>query len=55
MAAMIKAVFFRYRIETAILILPVPTMIAFAQLRGSFPNALAGFGKLLYDWCLSRL
>ncbi|KAI0250613.1 hypothetical protein BJV78DRAFT_542229 [Lactifluus subvellereus] len=44
MAAMIKAVFFRHRIETAVLILPVATMIAFAQLRGSFPNAPVGFG-----------
>ncbi|KAH9973830.1 hypothetical protein BGW80DRAFT_225801 [Lactifluus volemus] len=43
MAAMIKAVVFGYSIETAVLILPIATMIAFAQLRSSFPDAPAGF------------
>jgi hypothetical protein len=47
MAAMIKAVVFGYSIETAVLILPIATMIAFAQLRSSFPDAPAGFGKPL--------
>lgn len=58
MAAMIKAVFFRHRIETAVLILPIATMIAFAQLRGSFPNAPVGFGKPFshpYTSCPLRL
>jgi hypothetical protein len=41
----IKASVFRYKIETAVLILPVATMIAFAQLRASMPDAPAGFGK----------
>ncbi|KAH9171316.1 hypothetical protein EDB89DRAFT_1118562 [Lactarius sanguifluus] len=44
MAATIKALVFRHKIETAVLVLPVATMIAFAQLRGSMPNAPAGFG-----------
>ncbi|KAH9061058.1 hypothetical protein EDB87DRAFT_1576442 [Lactarius vividus] len=43
MAATIKALIFRHKIETAVLVLPVATMIAFAQLRGSMPNAPAGF------------
>ena len=58
MAAMIKAVFFHHRIETAVLILPIATMIAFAQLRGSFPNAPMGFGKPFshpYTSCPLRL
>lgn len=41
----IRAAVFRGEIETAVLILPVPTMIAFAQLRASMPNAPPGFGK----------
>jgi hypothetical protein len=41
----IKAAVFRYKVETAVLILPVATMIAFAQLRASMPNAPGGFGK----------
>lgn len=41
----IKAAVFRYKIETVVLILPVATMIAFAQLRASLPNAPEGFGK----------
>lgn len=44
MAATIRALIFRHKIETAVLVLPVATMIAFAQLRGSMPNAPAGFG-----------
>jgi hypothetical protein len=45
MTLTIKAAIFRYKIETAVLILPVATMIAFAQLRASMPNAPVGFGK----------
>ena len=41
----IKAAVFRYKIETVILVLPVATMIAFAQLHSSMPNAPEGFGK----------
>ena len=41
----IKAAVFRHKIETVVLILPVATMIAFAQLRASMPSAPAGFGK----------
>jgi hypothetical protein len=41
----IKAAVFRRKIETPVLILPVPTMIAFGQLRASLPSAPAGFGK----------
>jgi hypothetical protein len=48
MAAMIKAVVFGYSIETAVLILPIATKIAFAQPRNSFPDAPAGFGKLFF-------
>ena len=44
MAVMIKALFFRHKMETAVLVLPVATMIAFAQLRGSMPDAPARFG-----------
>ncbi|KAI0287507.1 hypothetical protein BC826DRAFT_43268 [Russula brevipes] len=44
MMATIKAAIFRHKIETAVLVLPVATMIAFAQLRASMPNAPAGFG-----------
>ncbi|KAI9458622.1 hypothetical protein BJY52DRAFT_414951 [Lactarius psammicola] len=44
MTATIKALIFRHKIETAVLVLPVATMIAFAQLRGSMPDAPAGFG-----------
>ncbi len=47
MTATIKALIFRHKIETAVLVLPVATMIAFAQLRGSMPNAPAGFGTSL--------
>ena len=43
----IKAAIFRCKIDTAVLVLPVGTMIAFAQLRASMPNAPVGFGKLL--------
>lgn len=46
MVATIKAAVFRYKIETAVLILPVATMIAFAQLRTSMPNVPAGFGEI---------
>jgi hypothetical protein len=55
MAAMIRAVFFRDSIETAVLILPVATMIAFSQLRGSFPNAPTGFGKPLFHSAIRTL
>jgi hypothetical protein len=41
----IKAAVFRHKIETVVLILPVATMIAFAQLRASMPSAPTGFGK----------
>jgi len=44
MAVTIKALIFRHKMETAVLVLPVATMIAFAQLRGSMPDAPAGFG-----------
>jgi hypothetical protein len=44
----IKAAVFGYKIETVVLILPVATMIAFAQLRASMPNAPAGFGKAFH-------
>jgi len=43
----IKAAIFRYKIETVVLVLPVATMIAFAQLRASMPNAPVGFGTNL--------
>jgi hypothetical protein len=46
MAVTIKALIFRHKMETVVLVLPVATMIAFAQLRGSMPNAPAGFGTL---------
>jgi hypothetical protein len=46
MAVTIKALIFRHKMETAVLVLPVATMIAFAQLRGSMPDAPAGFGTL---------
>jgi len=39
-----QALVFRHKMETAVLVLPVATMIAFAQLRGSMPDAPAGFG-----------
>jgi hypothetical protein len=44
MAATIKALIFRYQMETVVLVLPVATMIAFARLRVSMPNVPAGFG-----------
>jgi len=44
MAVTIRALIFRHKMETAVLVLPVATMIAFAQLRGSMPDAPAGFG-----------
>ena len=48
MAVTIKALVFRHKIETAVLVLPVATMIAFAQLRGSMPDAPAGFGTFAF-------
>jgi hypothetical protein len=52
MAATIKALVFRHKMETAVLVLPVATMIAFAQLRGSMPDAPAGFGAFaLLSFC----
>ena len=44
MAVMIKALVFRHKMKTAVLVLPVATMISFAQLRGSMPDAPARFG-----------
>jgi len=44
--AALKAAIFRRKIDTAVLVLPVGTMIAFSQLRASMPNAPVGFGKL---------
>ncbi|KAI0266094.1 hypothetical protein BC834DRAFT_141059 [Gloeopeniophorella convolvens] len=44
MVCAMKAVIFRYQVEASVLVLPVGTMIAFAQLRGSMPNAPSGFG-----------
>jgi hypothetical protein len=44
----IKALIFRHKMETALLVLPVATMIAFAQLRGSMPYAPAGFGTFAH-------
>ena len=50
----IRAAVFRHNIETAVLVLPVATMIAFAQLRASMPNAPAGFGEPRYPPNLGR-
>ncbi|KAI9509012.1 hypothetical protein F5148DRAFT_1283352 [Russula earlei] len=44
MMATIKAAIFHHKIDSAVLVLPIGTMIAFAQLRASMPNAPAGFG-----------
>ena len=48
MTVTIKALVFRHKMETALLVLPVATMIAFAQLRGSMPDAPAGFGAFAH-------
>jgi len=46
---MLTCVFFGFRQKSEILIVPVATLFAFTQLRGSMPGAPPGFGKC----CLS--
>ena len=55
MAVTIRALVFRHKMETVVLVLPVATMIAFAQLRGSMPDAPAGFGSFVLLSLLSIL
>ncbi|KAH9962912.1 hypothetical protein BC827DRAFT_179711 [Russula dissimulans] len=47
MMAALKAAIFHHKVDTAVLVLPVCTMIAFAQLRASMPDAPVGFGTNL--------
>jgi len=42
---MLTCVFFGFRQKSEILIVPVATLFAFTQLRGSMPGAPPGFGK----------
>ena len=42
---MLTCVFFNFRQKSDILIIPVATLFAFTQLRGSMPGAPPGFGK----------
>ena len=44
---MLTCVFFGFRQKSEILDVPVATLFAFTQLRGSMPDAPLGFGKLL--------
>ena len=45
---MITAVFFNFRQKAEVLVIPVATLFAFTQLRGSMPGAPAGFGMPLF-------
>ncbi|TFY73266.1 hypothetical protein EWM64_g10745, partial [Hericium alpestre] len=47
MAIMIKAIFFRYRVDATVLVVPVTTLFAFTQLRGTMPGAPGSFGTII--------
>jgi hypothetical protein len=45
---MLTCVFFGFRQKGEVLVVPVATLFAFTQLRGSMPGAPAGFGELFF-------
>jgi hypothetical protein len=45
---MLTCVFFGFRQKGEVLVIPVATLFAFTQLRGSMPGAPAGFGELSF-------